>query len=75
MIDREVARLLREAEERARALLDEHRAQLDRLIELLLEQETIEGAAVYDLVGRPMPGGSPQVLSASPDGGEAAAVD
>jgi cell division protease FtsH len=74
MIDREVARLLREAEERASTLLDEHRAELDRLTELLLEQETVDGAAVYDLVGRPMPGGSPLVLTASPDGRDTADV-
>lgn len=74
MIDREVARLLREAEERACTLLDEHRAELDRLTELLLEQETVDGVAVYELVGRPMPGGSPQVLTASPDGRETADV-
>ena len=65
LIDREVARLLREAEERARELLTEHREQLDKLAELLLEHETIDGEAVYDLVGRPMPGGHPQVLTAS----------
>ena len=65
LIDREVARLLREAEQRARELLTEHREQLDKLAELLLEHETIDGEAVYDLVGRPMPGGHPQVLTAS----------
>jgi cell division protease FtsH len=64
-IDREVARLLREAEERARKILSEHREELDKLVELLLEHETVDGEAVYDLVGRPMPGGQPQVLTAS----------
>jgi cell division protease FtsH len=60
-----VARLLREAEDRARKILSEHREELDKLVELLLEHETVEGEAVYDLVGRPMPGGQPQVLTAS----------
>ena len=68
LIDREVARLLREAEERARKLLAEHRDKLDQLVDLLLEHETVDGEAVYELVGRPMPGGHPQVLTASPDG-------
>lgn len=66
LIDREVARLLREAEERARKLLSEHREELDKLVDLLLENETIDGEAVYELVGRSVPGGHPQVLTASP---------
>jgi cell division protease FtsH len=52
-IDREVSRLLREAEERAIALLKDHRAVLDALVERLLELETIDGAEVYRLAGRP----------------------
>jgi cell division protease FtsH len=54
-IDREVARLLREAEERAVELLGLHRDDLRRLADLLLDQETVDGAAVYRLVGRPAP--------------------
>jgi cell division protease FtsH len=57
LIDKEVARLLREAEERAAKLLSEHRDALDRLTELLLENETIDGETVYEIVGRPVPGG------------------
>ena len=52
VIDTEVARLLRQAEQRALELLTEHRAELDALTELLLEQETVEGDAVYELVRR-----------------------
>jgi cell division protease FtsH len=59
LIDKEVARLLQEAEERARKLLTEHRDELDRLTELPLEHETIDGETVYQLVGRPMPQGVP----------------
>lgn len=55
VIDTEVARLLREAEQRAIELLTEHRAELDRLTELLLEHETIDGETVYALVDRPVP--------------------
>ena len=46
-IDAEVARLLREAEEQAVSLLRNHRAELRSLVALLLEQETVDGDAVY----------------------------
>jgi len=52
-IDREVSRLLREAEKRAIELLTEHRAQLDSLVSLLLEMETVNGSDVYRLTGQP----------------------
>jgi cell division protease FtsH len=52
-IDREVARLLRQAEERATELLNEHRSQLDSLVSLLLEMETVSGSDVYRLTGQP----------------------
>ncbi len=52
-IDREVANLLRQAEERARELLKAHRSQLDALVNLLLENETVDGADVYRLTGQP----------------------
>jgi ATP-dependent Zn protease len=42
--DREVARLLREAEATASRLVRGHRAALDRIISLLLERETIDGS-------------------------------
>ena len=63
-IDREVSRLLREAEERATELLTEHRSQLDSLVSLLLEMETVDGAEVYRLTGQPDRGAtSPPVPS------------
>jgi cell division protease FtsH len=46
LIDEEVARLLREAEQRATRLLSEHRPALDHVVDLLLEKETIDGSAV-----------------------------
>jgi cell division protease FtsH len=52
-IDDEVSRLLRQAEERAVALLTAHRPELDSLVELLLEKETVDGSDVYRLAGRP----------------------
>ncbi|MCX3058460.1 ATP-dependent zinc metalloprotease FtsH [Streptomyces beihaiensis] len=54
-IDAEVARLVREAEERATSLLTGHGEELERLSGLLLEHETLDGAVVYDLVGRKAP--------------------
>ena len=50
-IDSEVARLLREAEEQAVSLLRGHRAELHSLVSLLLEQETVDGEAVYRVLG------------------------
>jgi len=50
-IDTEVARLLREAEEEAVSLLRAHRAELHSLVALLLEQETVDGDAVYRVLG------------------------
>ena len=52
-IDREVSNLLRQAEERAIELLKEHRPQLDALVSLLLEMETVDGSDVYRLAGLP----------------------
>jgi cell division protease FtsH len=54
-IDKEVARLLRQAEARATQLLTDNRRYLDELVNLVLEQETIDGAAVYRIIGRPAP--------------------
>jgi cell division protease FtsH len=56
VIDEEVSRLLREAEQRATDVLSTHRDGLDRLTELLLDKETVDGSEVYALVGRSRPG-------------------
>jgi cell division protease FtsH len=52
-IDGEVSKLLRQAEERAVNLLTTHRGELDSLVALLLEKETVDGSDVYRLAGRP----------------------
>ncbi|HEX2822726.1 MAG TPA: ATP-dependent zinc metalloprotease FtsH [Streptosporangiaceae bacterium] len=52
-IDREVSRLLREAEQRAVETLKSHRRELDALVAELLERETVDGSDVYRLAGRP----------------------
>jgi cell division protease FtsH len=55
-IDAEVARLVADAQARAEAVLRGHRAELDQLMAMLLEQETVDGDAVYQLIGgRPVP--------------------
>jgi ATP-dependent Zn protease len=54
-IDQEVARLLREAEDTATTLLRGHRETLDKVIGLLLERETIDGADLAAIVGAPGP--------------------
>jgi cell division protease FtsH len=58
-IDGEVAKLLRQAEERAVELLKAHRPELDGLVDLLLQKETVDGADVYRLAGRPNRSASP----------------
>jgi cell division protease FtsH len=55
VIDAEVARLLREAEEQAVSLLRDHRSELHSLMDLLLEQETVDGDAVYRVLGMTPP--------------------
>jgi cell division protease FtsH len=60
-IDKEVARLLREAERRAVEVLRSHRDVLDRLVEVLLARETIDGAEVYALAGQPLPEGGARI--------------
>jgi len=44
-IDDEVARIMKEAHDRAYKILDENRAQIDKMAEVLLERETVEGEA------------------------------
>ena len=52
-IDKEVSALLRDAETRAINLLKAHRPELDSLVSLLLEVETVNGSDVYRLAGMP----------------------
>jgi cell division protease FtsH len=51
VIDEEVARLLRAAEQRATELLRTHRERFDRVVEALLEHETIDGSDLLTLLG------------------------
>ncbi len=52
VIDEEVEKFLREADERASDLLVEHRDALDRLTLLLLDRETVDGTDVDAVLGR-----------------------
>jgi cell division protease FtsH len=54
-IDAEVARLLREAEEHAVGLIRAHRTELHALVDQLLEQETVDGDVVYQVLGMQPP--------------------
>ncbi len=54
-IDTEVARMLRDAEQRAVDVLKEHRDVLDSLVQLLIANETVDGSQVYALAGLPEP--------------------
>ena len=49
-IDAEVQRLMKEAHDRAEAILDARRDQLDLMCGVLLERETVEGEAVVALL-------------------------
>ena len=71
VIDQEVSRLLREAEQRAVTLIRSHQGDLDRLSDLLVERETVDGDEVYRLLGLPVPQHAPDGLEIAP--GRAAA--
>jgi cell division protease FtsH len=62
VIDEEVERVLREAEERCTDLLTEHRKGLDLVARALLEYETIDGSEVTRLIQLAL-GGSSQLVN------------
>jgi cell division protease FtsH len=51
-IDQEIAALIRKAEQQADELLSANRARLDLLAEALMEEETLDGARVDEIIGR-----------------------
>lgn len=70
-VDQEVARLLGEAEDRAISLLKRHRAALDRLTSVLMDQETVDGSTVLNsLRDEPAPDtkGRGDLMPAAPKG-------
>ncbi len=70
-IDSEVARLLRDAEETAVSLIRAHTHELDQIVALLLEKETVDGAEVYAIVGRPVPERRAEPMTIAPHGASA----
>jgi cell division protease FtsH len=72
VIDSEVSRLVREAEQTAVTLIRTHQRDLDRLAELLVEKETVDGAEVYRLLGLSVPEHQPEGQAIAP--GRAAAA-
>ncbi|MFM8265760.1 MAG: ATP-dependent zinc metalloprotease FtsH, partial [Acidimicrobiia bacterium] len=64
-IDDEVARILREQEERARTTITKHRCGLDLVAEALLEHETIDGATVARLIQEGL--GAPTIKERTPE--------
>jgi cell division protease FtsH len=52
IIDEEVSRILREADDRAFRLLESHRDELDRLTEALIEREVLTVAEIDELIGK-----------------------
>jgi cell division protease FtsH len=56
LVDEEVGRILREADERAYRLLEGHRDELERLTEALIEREVLSLREIEELIGK-RPGG------------------
>jgi cell division protease FtsH len=52
LIDEEVARILREADEHSYRLLEEHRDELERLTEALIEREVLTDQEITQLIGK-----------------------
>ncbi len=52
VIDEEVARICREADERALRILEENREELERLTEALIEREVLSVREIEDLIGK-----------------------
>ena len=57
VIDEEVERFLKDANDRATTLLSANRPALDRIVDLLLEKETIDGDDLRSALGQPTPAG------------------
>jgi cell division protease FtsH len=69
VIDEEVTRLLKEADDRAGALLESRRDALEEVVALLLERETIDGEDVERVLSKEHVPGVPVVLDTEPSQG------
>src|SRR5258708_6025119 len=52
LIDEEIGRILREADERAYRILEEHRDEVERLTEALIEREVLSVSEIEELIGK-----------------------
>ena len=52
IIDEEVGRILRQADDRAFRMLEEHRDELERVTEALIEREVLTAAEIEELIGK-----------------------
>jgi cell division protease FtsH len=68
VIDEEVQKVLREADKRAYELLESHRADLDRLVEALLEKEELYREEIEEILGK-VAKVNGDVLAAGPNAG------
>jgi cell division protease FtsH len=66
VIDEEITRLLKEADDRAGALLESRRDALEEVVALLLERETIDGEDVERVLSKERVTGVPVVLDTEP---------
>jgi len=64
IIDEEIERILREAEDRTRQLLHDNRKGLEMIARALLERETVDGAEVNRLIELSRPPAAPDTPSA-----------
>ena len=62
VIDEEVQKLLREADQRAFDLLAKHRDEMDRLVEALLQKEELFSEEIEELLGHPPLGSNNSLL-------------
>ncbi len=72
-IDMEIRRIVDEQKKRATEILTTHRAELDKLANALLEQETLSAKQVYDLLGWPEPQDDPEEEAPQDDDSDAPA--
>ena len=67
-VDAEVERLLEQAHQQARTVLSEHRAELERLAQALLQEEVLERDQILAIIG----GATPAQKTPQRIGGESA---
>ncbi len=75
IIDEEVARILREADEHAYRLLEEHRDELERLTESLIEREVLTESEIAELIGKRTLGNGEPAVPRSHDAPVVASAD